>query len=93
VVDRLESVLTKFYGASEGPEWQAIWDQVHAVLGRTTNTPVDRCRALAVVLQDVKGYSRHGGTIPVIYKTAFNLKTAKALGLIIPETLLAPPTR
>jgi hypothetical protein len=43
VVDRLESVLTKFYFAGEGPEWQAIWDQVHAVLGRTTDTPVDRC--------------------------------------------------
>jgi hypothetical protein len=28
VVDRLESVLTKFYFAGEGPEWQAIWDQV-----------------------------------------------------------------
>jgi hypothetical protein len=32
VVDRLESVLTKFYLAGEGPEWQVIWDQVHAIL-------------------------------------------------------------
>jgi hypothetical protein len=48
VVDRLESVLTKFYFAGEGPEWQAIWDQVHTVLGRTTATPVDRCRAATV---------------------------------------------
>jgi hypothetical protein len=55
VVDRLESVLTKFYLAGEGLEWQAIWDQVHAVLGRTTATPVDRCQDLAVVLQGVKG--------------------------------------
>jgi hypothetical protein len=55
VVDRLESVLTKFYFAGEDPEWQAIWDQVHAVLERTTDTPVDRCQALAVVLQGVRG--------------------------------------
>jgi hypothetical protein len=55
VADRLESVLTKFYFAGEGPEWQAIWDQVHAVLGRTTATPVDRCQALAAVLHGVKG--------------------------------------
>jgi hypothetical protein len=55
VVDRLESVLTNFYFAGEGPEWRAIWDQVHAVLGRTTATPVDRCQDLAVVLQGVKG--------------------------------------
>jgi hypothetical protein len=55
VVDRLESVLTKFYLAGEGLEWQAIWNQVHAVLGRTTDTPVDRRQALAVVLQGVKG--------------------------------------
>jgi hypothetical protein len=55
VVDRLESVLTKFYFAGEGPEWQAIWHQVRAVLGRTTATSVDRCRDLAVVLQGVKG--------------------------------------
>jgi putative ABC transport system substrate-binding protein len=26
---------------------------------------------------------------PVIYKTVLNLKTAKALGLVMPETLLA----
>jgi hypothetical protein len=55
VVDRLESVLTKFYFAGEGPEWQAIWDQVHAVLERKTDTPVERCKALAVVLQGVNG--------------------------------------
>jgi len=53
VVDRLESVLTKFYLAGEGPEWQAIRDQVHAILERFADTPVDRCQALAVVLQDV----------------------------------------
>jgi hypothetical protein len=55
VVDRLESVLTKFYFAGEGPEWQAIWDQVYAVLERKTDTPVERCQALAVVLQGVNG--------------------------------------
>jgi hypothetical protein len=44
-VDRLESVLTKFYLAGEGPEWQAIWDQVQAVLEQTTDTPVDRYQA------------------------------------------------
>jgi hypothetical protein len=49
VVDRLESVLTKFYLAGEGPEWQAIWDQVHEILERFADTPVDRCQALAVV--------------------------------------------
>jgi hypothetical protein len=53
VVDRLESVLTNFYLAGEGPEWQAIWDRVHAILERFADTPVDRCQALAVVLQDV----------------------------------------
>jgi hypothetical protein len=31
----------------------AIWDQVHAILERFNETPVDRCQALAVVLQDV----------------------------------------
>jgi hypothetical protein len=55
VVDRLESVLTKFYFAGEGPEWQAIWDQVHAVLERTADTPVERCQALSVVLRGVNG--------------------------------------
>jgi hypothetical protein len=55
VVDRLESVLTRFYLAGEGPEWQAIWDQVHAVLERRIATPVDRCQTLAVVLQGVNG--------------------------------------
>jgi hypothetical protein len=55
IVDRLESVLTKFYFAGEGPEWQAIWDQVNAVLERKTDTLVDRCQALAVVLQGVNG--------------------------------------
>jgi hypothetical protein len=52
VIDRLEMVLTKFYLAGEGPEWQAIRNQVHAVLERFT-APVDRCQALAVVLQGV----------------------------------------
>jgi hypothetical protein len=55
VVERLESVLTKFYFADEGPEWQAIWDQVRAVLERKTDTPVERCQALAVLLQGVNG--------------------------------------
>jgi hypothetical protein len=53
VVDRLEIVLTNFYLAGEGPEWQATWDQVHAILERFADTPVDRCQALAVVLRDV----------------------------------------
>jgi hypothetical protein len=51
VVDQLESVLTKFYFAGEGPEWQAIWDQVHT----KTDTPVERCQVLAAVLQGVNG--------------------------------------
>jgi hypothetical protein len=55
VVDRLEGVLTKFYLAGEGPDWQAIWDQVHSVLERKTDAPVERCQALAVVLQGVNG--------------------------------------
>jgi hypothetical protein len=55
VVDRLESVLTKFYFAGEGPEWQAIWHQFGRSWERTTDTPVDRCQALAVVLQGVNG--------------------------------------
>ncbi len=45
--------MTKFYLAGEGPEWQAIWDQVHAILERFADPPVDRCQALAVVLQDI----------------------------------------
>jgi hypothetical protein len=52
-VDRLESVLTKFYFAGEGPEWEALWNKVHAVLEGMNDTPVDRCQALAVVLQSV----------------------------------------
>jgi hypothetical protein len=55
VVDRLESVLTKLYLAGEGLEWQAIWDQLHTILARTTDTPIDRCQALAEVLRGVKG--------------------------------------
>jgi hypothetical protein len=55
VVDRLETVLTRFYFAGEGPEWQAIWDQVLAILGRTADTPIDRWQALAGVLQGVNG--------------------------------------
>jgi hypothetical protein len=53
--DRLESELTKFYLAGEGPEWDAIWDQVRAVLERKSDTPIDRCQALAGVLQGVNG--------------------------------------
>jgi hypothetical protein len=53
VVDRLEGVLTNFYLAGEGPEWQAIWDEVRAILERFNETPVDRCQALTVVLQHV----------------------------------------
>jgi hypothetical protein len=55
VVDRLESVLTKFYLAGEGPEWEAIWDQVRAVFERKSDTPIDRCQALAGVLHGVNG--------------------------------------
>jgi hypothetical protein len=53
VIDRLESVLTKFYLAGEDPAWQAV--SLHAILVRTTDTPVDRCQAPAEVLQGVKG--------------------------------------
>jgi hypothetical protein len=55
LIDRLESVLTKFYLAAEDPEWRAIWDQLHTILARTTDTPIDRCQALAVALQGVIG--------------------------------------
>jgi hypothetical protein len=55
LIDRLESVLTKFYLAGEGPEWQAIWNQLHAILARTTDALIDRCQAIAAVLQGVKG--------------------------------------
>jgi hypothetical protein len=61
VVDRLESVLTKFYFAGEGPEWQAIWDQVHAVLERHA------CRAVSGPRRGAPGRqrigSRHGRTL------------------------------
>jgi hypothetical protein len=50
VIDRLESVLTKFYLAGEDPARQAVWDQLHTILMRTTDTPVARCQALAEVL-------------------------------------------
>jgi hypothetical protein len=46
---------TRFYLDGEGLEWEAIWDQVCTVLKRTTDPPVDRCQALAEVLQGVKG--------------------------------------
>jgi hypothetical protein len=36
-------------------EWQAIRDQLGNILVRTTDTPVDRCQALAEVLQTVRG--------------------------------------
>jgi hypothetical protein len=50
VVDRLEGVL-KSYVTGEGAEWRAIWDQALAILERTTDTPVDRCQTLALVLE------------------------------------------
>jgi hypothetical protein len=53
-VDRLESVLTQFFLAGDDPEWQVVWDKLHAILARTIDTPVDRCQALAVVLQGVR---------------------------------------
>jgi hypothetical protein len=53
LVDWLERMLINFYLAGEGPEWQSIWDRVHAVLKRTSDTPVDRCQALVVALQGV----------------------------------------
>jgi hypothetical protein len=34
MVDRLESVLTKFYLAGEGAEWQAVWEQLQVIFGR-----------------------------------------------------------
>jgi hypothetical protein len=55
LIDRLENVLTNFYLAGEDPEWQAIWAQLHTILMRTTDPPVDRCQALAEVLRGVKG--------------------------------------
>ncbi len=55
LVDRLESVLTKFYLAGEDPHWQAIWDRLHTILVRTTDTPIDRCQAIAEVLHGVRG--------------------------------------
>jgi hypothetical protein len=54
VVDRLEGVL-KSYLTDEGAEWRAIWDQVLAILERTTDTPVDRCQTLALVLEGLDG--------------------------------------
>jgi hypothetical protein len=53
VLDRLESVLTELYLAGEDREWQAIWDQVRTVLERKSDTLIDRCQALAAVLQGV----------------------------------------
>jgi hypothetical protein len=53
LADRLESVLTRLYLAGDGPEWQALWDQVHTILERKSDTPVDRCQELAIVLQGV----------------------------------------
>jgi hypothetical protein len=51
LISRLESMLTNFYLAGEGLEGEAIWNQVHSVIQRTIDTPVDRCQALAEVLQ------------------------------------------
>jgi hypothetical protein len=55
LVDRIESVLTKLYLEGEGPEWEALSDQVCTVLKRTTDAPIDRCQALAMQLQGVIG--------------------------------------
>ncbi len=49
VVDRLESVLTKFHLRASAPSG----NQVHAIVERFADPPVDRCQALAVVLQDI----------------------------------------
>jgi hypothetical protein len=49
VVDRLESVL-KSYLAGEGAEWRGIWREVKAIIGRRTDTPVERWQTLAFVL-------------------------------------------
>jgi hypothetical protein len=54
-LDRLESVLTKLYLDGGGPEWEAIWGRVCTVLERATGTAIDRCQAVAVVLQGVIG--------------------------------------
>jgi hypothetical protein len=53
-VDRLEGVL-KSYLAGEGAEWRGIWGQVQAILERRTDTPFDRYRTLATVLQGIDG--------------------------------------
>ena len=55
LVDRIETVLTKLYLDGEGPAWEAVWDQVCTVLKRKLDTPLDRCQALAAVLQGVIG--------------------------------------
>jgi hypothetical protein len=49
LVDRLETVLTKLHLVGEGPEWEALWDQVCAVLKSTTEV------TLAVLLRGVIG--------------------------------------
>jgi hypothetical protein len=58
LVDRLETVLTKFCLGGEGPEWQASWDHVRALLEWTTDAPVDRCRELAVALLGITASGR-----------------------------------
>jgi hypothetical protein len=55
LVGWLESVLTEFYLDGEGPEWEAIWDQVCTVLKWTDDPPVDRCQALAKVAPEHHG--------------------------------------
>jgi hypothetical protein len=52
VLDRLESVL-KCYLVDEGAEWRGIWDQVKAIMERRTDTPVERCQTIALVLPGV----------------------------------------
>jgi hypothetical protein len=43
------------YLAGEGAEWQGIWDQVKAILGRRTDAPFDRWQTLSLVLPGVDG--------------------------------------
>jgi hypothetical protein len=55
VVDRLENVL-KGYLAGEGAEWQGIWDEVRAILGRRADSRASTDRQLdhAAMLQSLR---------------------------------------